>query len=73
MDWKAFFNDLQKWMPASNQVLQRCSFDSDDYWGWLVHSIGQLSDKYNNHPLVKGILSAVIDYQDQMYKQSIGR
>nr|WP_270790077.1 hypothetical protein [Enterococcus diestrammenae] len=73
MDWKAFFDDLQKWMAASNQVLQRCSFDSDEYWEWLVHSLGELGNKYNNHPLVNGILSAVISFQDDMYKQSTGR
>lgn len=73
MDWKAFFDDLQKWMAASNQVLQRCSFDSDDYWSWLVHSLGELGNKYNNHPLVNRILSAVISFQDDMHMQSNGR
>ncbi|WP_424685128.1 hypothetical protein [Enterococcus sp.] len=73
MDWKAFFDDLQKWMAASNQVLQRCPFDSDDYWTWLVQSVGQLGNKYNNHPLVNGILSAVVKYQDDIYQESVRR
>lgn len=73
MDWKAFFEDLQKWMAASNQVLQKCPLDSDEYWEWLVHSLGELGNKYNNHPLANGILSVVVSFQDEMYKQSIGR
>lgn len=68
MDWKAFFDDLQKWMAASNQVLQRCPLDSDEYWDWLIQSGSDLCKKYQNHPLAMAFMSAIWSYQEKIYQ-----
>lgn len=72
MDWKSFFDDLQQWMTWSNDMLQRYPITSDEYWNWFIKTAGELSDKYNNHPLVKIFISGMIEFQDYNYKQVAG-
>lgn len=73
MDWRSFFDDLQKWMGASNEVMKKCPIESEEYWGWLYQSMGQLGNKYANHPLVLNFLSGIIGYQESNLKNVIGR
>lgn len=65
MDWNAVFLDLHEWMKESNQMTQQYPITSDQYWEWLVKSIGELGNKYNNHPLVLGFLNTIITFQDE--------
>lgn len=72
MDWTAFFNDLQQWMVESNKFSQKYPITTDEYWQWLVSSIGHLGNKYNNHPLVNIFLSDLMKYQEFNLKQVTG-
>ncbi|MBE6172325.1 hypothetical protein IGJ83_002674 [Enterococcus pernyi] len=65
MDWNAVFSDLHEWMKESNQMTQHHPITSDQYWEWLIKSMGELGNKYNNHPLVLGFLNAIITFQDE--------
>lgn len=69
MDWHEFFNDLEKWMEASNIMIQRHSFTSEEYWKWLVETIGVIEKRYNNHPLVVMFLTDILIFQDKQYRQ----
>lgn len=73
MDWQLVFTDIHKWMSSSNQVLKRYPITTDDYWTWLVSSIGELGNKYNNHPIVLGFLTTLIEFQEDSYKKIVGR
>lgn len=68
MNWDAFFQDLKKWMEASNEISKKYPITSDKYWEWLVGTIGLIGNRYDNHPLVVGILSSLIKYQEDNYK-----
>lgn len=46
-------------------MTQQYPITSDQYWEWLVKSMGELGNKHNNHPLVLGFLNAVITFQDE--------
>lgn len=69
MNWDAFFRDVKKWMEASNEISKKYPITSDAYWSWLVGTLGLIGDRYNNHPLVVEILSAVIKFQEDNYKK----
>lgn len=73
MDWKSFFDDVQLLMTEANQTLTKFPLTSDDYWSWLFSRVGQVSEKYNNHPLVISMLNAVVKYQEDSLNQMIGR
>lgn len=69
MNWHNFFTDLEKWMQASNVMLNRDGFGSEQYWQWLIGTLGVIERRYHAHPLVVSILADVAKYQDECYKQ----
>jgi hypothetical protein len=73
MDWQAVFSDINAWMQESNRTMQQHPITTDEYWTWLVRSIGDIGNKYNNHPLVLNFLEVLIKFQDDNYKQVVGR
>lgn len=68
MNWDAFFQDVKKWMEASNEISKKYPITTDRYWEWLVGTIGLIGDRYGNHPLVVGILCSLIKFQEDNYK-----
>lgn len=68
MNWPDFFQDLQKWMQASNEFMKQHPITSEEYWSWLIESLGMLGNKYNNHPVVLRFLGVLIGIQDDNYK-----
>lgn len=73
MDWQAVFSDINAWMQESNRTMQQHPITTDEYWTWLVRSIGDIGNKYDNHPLVLNFLEVLIKFQDDNYKQVVGR
>ena len=73
MNWQAFFTDLQKWMEASNETSKTYPITTDEYWSWLVGTIGFIGNRYNNHPLVLKILCSLIEFQEENYMIAVGR
>ena len=73
MNWPSFFQDIQKWMQSSNEFMKKHPITSDEYWQWLVESMGMLGNKYNNHPVALRFLSVLIEIQDDNYKIAMGR
>lgn len=69
MNWGDFFQDIQKWMQSSNEFMKQHPITSDEYWSWLVGTLGLIGDRYNNHPLVVGMLCSLIKYQEDNYKK----
>lgn len=68
MNWGNFFQDLQKWMQTSNEFMKKHPITSDEYWQWLVESLGMLGNKYNNHPVALRFILVLISIQDENYK-----
>ncbi|WP_086348770.1 hypothetical protein [Candidatus Enterococcus clewellii] len=72
MNYKAFFQDVTIWMDQINEVVQRHSIFTDEYWDHVVKSAGELCNKYGNHELVKQQMSMLIGYLDQQYRKAKG-
>lgn len=72
VDWDAFFDDLKKWMEANNVMLQKYSFTSDEYWEWLVKTLSVIESRYHQHSLVVGFLSAILEYQENIWRKFYG-
>lgn len=73
MDWKKFFNDVTTWMDAANIMLKNHPIDSEEYWKWVVETMGRIEKRYDRHPLVVSILVTIIKYQDQIALDVIHR
>lgn len=67
MNWHNFFNDLEKWMQASNVILQKDGLDSERYWQWLIETLEVIEVRYNRNPLVVKLLATIASFQDDQY------
>lgn len=72
MNWDDFFKDLQKWMEASNMMMQKLGLGSSQYWKWCIDTLGVLEKRYP-HPLVVRFLADILSYQDEAVSQIQGR
>lgn len=68
MNWGQVFQDIQDWMEESTK---RHPITTDEYWAWIVVSLGELGNKHNNHPLVLGFLEVIIKFQEENYKREV--
>ena len=66
--WDSVFGDIQNWMEANNVMLQRHSFDSDEYWDWVIKTLSIIQQRYN-HPLVTKFVNSILDYQEETWKE----
>lgn len=72
MNWDDFFKDLQKWMQASNVMIDKLGLGSSQYWKWCIETLGVLENRYP-HPLVIKFLVDILSYQDEAVSQIQGR
>ncbi|MYV07826.1 hypothetical protein FYM77_06970 [Lactobacillus salivarius] len=72
MNWSDFFADLQKWMQASNVMIDKLGLGSSQYWKWCIDTLGVLEKRYP-HPLVVRFLADILSYQDEAVSQIQGR
>lgn len=72
MNWSDFFADLQKWMQASNVMIDKLGLGSSQYWKWCIDTLGVLEKRYP-HPLVVKFLVDILLYQDEAVSQIQGR
>lgn len=72
MNWDDFFKDLQKWMQASNVMIDKLGLGSSQYWKWCIDTLGVLEKRYP-HPLVVKFLVDILSYQDEAVSQIQGR
>jgi len=72
MNWDDFFKDLQKWMQASNVMIDKLGLGSSQYWKWCIDTLGVLEKRYP-HPLVVRFLADILSYQDEAVSKIQGR
>lgn len=70
MDFHIFYQDVIKWMEANNQTVGQHGIQSDEYWEWVIHSVGYMCNKYDNHPLVSAQMEMFMRYLDNAYQET---
>ncbi|EHG13797.1 hypothetical protein HMPREF9682_00787 [Streptococcus intermedius F0395] len=66
IDYIDFFSRvIPEWMQASNQKSQEVGFGSDDYWLWVVESIGQICKQYNEDELIRQQFGLLFDWLEK--------
>lgn len=64
MDLQMFYQELGQWVMAVNQKSGELS--SDAYWNYILQSGAELSEKYENRPLVKKVIIAHWEFLEDM-------
>lgn len=57
-------------MRQSNQQAANFPITTNEYWAWALDSLGKLEVKYQRHPLVIKILTAILEYQDENFRKA---
>ena len=61
----AFINDFWRMIKSSHEIP---SGEADQYWSDLCEYAKLLEKKYNDHKLVKVLLLAYLDYQEETWR-----
>ena len=70
MNYIEFFEkDVPDWMRESNQVMQQVGFNTPAYWNWVIASIDNVCEKYNNDILVKKQFHIIWDFLDEKARE----
>ena len=64
LDYEKFFNDVKNWILEC-----KLGFGNDKFWNWAVMSLGELSTKYNNQPLVMAQTNMLLDWLDNTWEK----
>lgn len=70
MDWKAFFTDLEKWMQASNVMVQRYEGLNEKYFEWLVQTLNVIYERYPS-ALARRFLFDIMEAQEEQLKEVV--
>lgn len=70
MDWKAFFADLEKWMQASNVMVQRYGGLNENYFEWLVQTLNVIYERYPSE-LARRFLFDIMEAQEEQLKEVV--
>lgn len=69
MDYEKFFNDVKNWILECNSQAINLGFGNDDFWNWVVISLGELSTKYNSQPLVMKQTNMLLDWLEDTWEE----
>ncbi len=69
MDYEKFFNDIKNWILECNSQAIKLGFGNDDFWNWVVNSLGELSTKYNSQPLVMKQTNMLLDWLEDTWEE----
>ena len=52
LDYRAFYNDVVDWIYQSQEVERIKGFGTEEYMDWIVQSVVQICEKYNDDKFV---------------------
>ncbi|AAU85072.1 hypothetical protein BCBBV1cgp25 [Bacillus phage BCASJ1c] len=68
MDYNVFFAEVAQWVNDCNQMAVKYGMQGEEFWTWVTSSMAELSNKYNNAPLVKKQMSMMFDWLHEIYQ-----
>ena len=68
MDYKQFFADVEKWIYECNNQATQLGFMTDGFWDWVVKSLEEFTNKYNNEKLAMKQASMLLEWLDELWK-----
>jgi hypothetical protein len=69
MDYKAIFEDMEKWIQEANQAAARFRMESPEFWVWVADSASKVCQKYNEHRLVIKQMMMLVEWLEEVYEE----
>lgn len=73
LDYRAFYNDVVDWIYQAQEVERIKGFGTDEYIEWIVQSVVQICEKYNNDKFVQKQMSMLWNHIDDAVIRTIGK
>ena len=72
LDYRAFYNDVVDWIYQSQEVERLKGFGTEEYMDWIVQSVVQICEKYNNDKFVHKQMRMLWNHIDDAVRQQTG-
>lgn len=69
MNYKKFYQEVAIWINQSNQYAMQFGLNSNEFWTWVLDSIGEICNKYNNNELVQRQMMMLHDWLIDIYER----
>jgi len=73
LDYRAFYNDVVDWIYQTQEVERIKGFGTDEYMDWIVQSVVQICEKYNNDKFVHKQMRMLWNHIDDAVIKTIGK
>lgn len=73
LDYRAFYNDVVDWIYQAQEVERLKGFGTDEYIEWVVQSVVQICEKYNNDKFVQKQMMMLWNHIDEAVIRTIGK
>lgn len=73
LDYRAFYNDVVDWIYQSQEVERLKGFGTEEYMDWIVQSVVQICEKYNNDKFVHKQMRMLWNHIDDAVIKTIGK
>lgn len=70
MNYEQFYQEVANWINQSNQYAIQYGLHSNEFWTWVLNSIGEMCNKYDNNELVKKQMIMLHDWLIDIYEGS---
>lgn len=72
LDYRAFYQDVTDWIYQAQEVERIKGFGTDEYMDWIVQSVVQICEKYNNDKFVHKQMRMLWQHIDDAVRQQTG-
>ncbi|MGY3739982.1 hypothetical protein ACWOA2_07695 [Granulicatella elegans] len=73
LDYRAFYQDVTDWIYQAQEVERIKGFGTDEYMDWIVQSVVQICEKYNNDKFVHKQMRMLWNHIDDAVIKTIGK
>jgi hypothetical protein len=70
MDYKIFYSEVADWIYQCNQKAIENGLGNESFWLWVATSLGELSNKYGNNPLVNIQTTMLFQWLEEVCEKS---
>ena len=72
LDYRAFYNDVVDWIYQSQEVERLKGFGTEEYMDWIVQSVVQICEKYNDDKFVQKQMCMLWQHIDDAVRKQVG-
>ena len=73
LDYRAFYTDVVDWIYQAQEVERIKGFGTEEYMEWIVQSVVQICEKYNNDKFVHKQMRMLWNHIDDAVIKTIGK